>query len=108
MLTRNWSSNVDTGRVEILLSTSRTPGMRATRLPMSDALCGIVTFPVSVTTPSWTDPLNVVVDRVEHVLTNPLRDFVREHLITFAAHHRDIRSDGVHVRDRDAIVLRRR
>jgi hypothetical protein len=52
--------------------------------------------------------LNVVVDCVKHLLTNPLGDFIREHLIALAAHHRDIRNHGLHVREGDATVAPRR
>jgi hypothetical protein len=52
--------------------------------------------------------LNVVVDCVKHPMTNPLGDFIREHLIPLAAHHRDIRNHGLHVREGDATVSPRR
>ena len=41
-------------------------------------------------------------------MTNPLGDFIREHLIALAAHHRDIRNHGLHVREGDATVAPRR
>jgi hypothetical protein len=44
--------------------------------------------------------LNVIVDCVKHLLTSPLGDFIREYLIALAAHHRDIRNQGLHVRGR--------
>jgi hypothetical protein len=52
--------------------------------------------------------LNVVVDCVTHPMTNPFGDFIREHLIALAAHHRDIRNHGLHVREGDATVAPRR
>src|SRR5882672_3930112 len=43
------SSNIETGSDSILLSTSRTPGTRATSLAISEATNGIRTLIVSLT-----------------------------------------------------------